>query len=210
MDETRQQGGCGPLAEARQAWNAVGVVAGQSEIIRNRVRPDPAALQQRLLVEHALADHVDLHHVVGLQALPEVLVRREDPHLVDLPGIPRGSRGERIVGFEFAHRPHHRADRARGLFRGVELRAQVRWHPLVGLVVREEVVAERTDELLHLVDAAGNLLHRRIVDPAIGIDYLGDRGLDLIGIADVAHHAECRAAGGLDVRDDGFDIAGGQ
>src|SRR5439155_21189212 len=32
MDETREQGGCGPLAEARHAWNAVGVVAGQSEI----------------------------------------------------------------------------------------------------------------------------------------------------------------------------------
>ena len=172
MDETRQQGGCGPLAEARQAWNAVGVVAGQSEIIRNRVRPDPAALQQRLLVEHALADHVDLHHVVGLQALPEVLVRREDPHLVDLPGVARGGRGERIVGLEFAHRPHHRADRARRLFRGVELRAQVRRHPLVGLVVREEVVAERTDRIVegdrhvrHLLGGIGEQRQQRLRQP---------------------------------------------
>ena len=76
---------------------------------------------------------------------PEVLVGREDAHLLDLVAEAGGGRGERVVGLELAHRPDGHPQRTDGLLGGVELREELGRHALLGLVAGEEVVAEGAD-----------------------------------------------------------------
>ena len=160
MPEPSQQRGCGPLTETGKPGNAIGVVPDERQQIWDRFRLHSAAVEQRLLVDHALADHVHLHDVVRLQALPQVLVRREDADLVDLSSESRRCRGERVIGLELAHRPDHRSDGTGGLLGGVELRPQLGRHAFVRLVLREEIVAKRSDRVVEGHRQVGDLLRR--------------------------------------------------
>ena len=127
---------------------SVRVVAGEREEIGDRLRLHTAAIEQRLLVQHALADHVYLHDVVGLQALPEVLVRREDPDLVDLSTESRSGGGERVVGLELPHRPDDGPDGPGGLLGCIELRPQLGRDAFIRFVVCKEIVAKGADGIV--------------------------------------------------------------
>ena len=145
MNVARQERRRGLLPEAGQARDPVGGVADQRQEVGDALRPDAAPGPQGLLVDLAAPDPVHLHHPAAGEALAEVLVRREDAHLLDLVAEAGGGRGERVVGLELPHRPDHDPERAHRLLGGVELGEQLGRHALLGLVAGEEVVAERAD-----------------------------------------------------------------
>ena len=82
------------------------------------------------------------------QALSEVLVGREDADLRNLRTELRGTGGERVVGLEFAHRPHRHPQGSHRFFRRVELGEQLRRDAFLGLVSVEEIVAEAADGIV--------------------------------------------------------------
>ena len=100
------------------------------------------------LVGDLLLPAIDLHHAIAEQTLPEVLVGRHDPHLLDLVAEAPRAGGEPVVGLVLAHRPDHDAERAHRFLDRVELRAQLGGHAFVALVVGEEIVAERSDRVV--------------------------------------------------------------
>ena len=113
------------------------------------------------------------------QALPEVLVGREDPNLIDVGGETRRAGCERIVRLELAHRPHRNAERANGILCRIELREKLRRHAFLGLVAVEQIVAE----------AANRIVERD--------RHVGDR---LVRIVQQRQHGRCERNGGLLVR----------
>ena len=83
--------------------------------------------------------------LVVAHALGQVLVDRADDDLLDArrvrPAVGGGR--QRVVGLELDHRPEHEPE---GLDRALgerELGEELGRHPLLGLVARVEVVAER-------------------------------------------------------------------
>jgi len=76
--------------------------------------------------------------------LREVFVRRGDQNLLDVrfPREARSSGRERVVGFEFDHRPDHDAERRADSFGQLELAPQIRIDPLARLVTSEELVSK--------------------------------------------------------------------
>jgi len=62
-------------------------------------------------------------------------------------GAMRGGR-DRVIGLELDHRPHPQAERGGRALGELELREQIRGDALAGLVVSEQVVAERLDHVV--------------------------------------------------------------
>ena len=87
---------------------------------------------------------------VAAHALREVLVGRADDHAFDarIGGRGRGRGGERVVGFEFDHRPHDDPLGRERLFEQRKLREQRGFDALAGFVAGPESVAERLDDVI--------------------------------------------------------------
>src|SRR4051794_17736357 len=148
MDELREERRGALLAEAGQSGDAVRVVADEREQVGDAGWSDATTLAQCLLVDDGLRAPVDLHDVSSRDALPEVLVRGEDPDLLDFRGVPRGASRERVVGLEVAHRPDRHPERAHRLLGRIELRKKLRWNPFFRLVAVEQIVPEAADRIV--------------------------------------------------------------
>ena len=81
------------------------------------VGQDAPLLQKRVLVDDPATHAVDLHDALPANGLSEILVGREDPHLLDVDRKRRGRRRERIVGLVAIHRPDDDPESARGVLR---------------------------------------------------------------------------------------------
>ena len=110
--------------------------------------PKPRSARNVGLVRHLALAAVHLHDAVAAHALPEVLVRGHDAHLVDGVGVQARAGGQRVVGLVLAHRPDDDAQRAHRLLDEVELRVQLGRDALVALVPGEQIVAERADRVV--------------------------------------------------------------
>src|SRR5215472_1861960 len=146
--------------ETRQAGKAIGAVARQRQKVRHAAWSEAAfGAKSRFIDQFALAP-VDLDHALASKALPEVLVGCEYPHLLDLVAkAPRSGR-KSIVRLVLVHRPYRHADCTDRVLRGIELRAQFRWHALIALVVRKQIVAKRANGIVERDRQVGNRLIR--------------------------------------------------
>ena len=102
----------------------------------------------RVLVDELAAHAVDLDDPCALHALAEVLVGREDPHLLDLRREARRRGGEGVIGLPAVHRPHDDAERPHRDLGEVELRTDRGRHAFVRLVAVEQLVPERDDRVV--------------------------------------------------------------
>ena len=132
----------------------------------------------------ARAEAVDLDHAPAAQGLAEVLVGREDAHLIEAVAEARGGGREGVVRLPAIHRPDGDADRADGLLDRTELGQELRRDALVGLVAGEEIVPERPDGVVEgdadvrhrLVPVVQQRDHRgRDADGRLGLPALGGR-----------------------------------
>ena len=90
---------------------------------------------------------IEPHHAGPLHTLREVLVGRHHEHAIDAR-VGRGAHGERrerVVRFEFVHRPGDDPERPRDALSQRDLREQVRFDPLARIVTVEQVVPKRLD-----------------------------------------------------------------
>ena len=95
-------------------------------------------------------------------------------------GGDRARGGERIVGFELHHRPHHDAERRQRFFEQGKLRLEVGFDAFAGLVAGPELVSERLDDVIgrhrqvrgasvdHPEDRADHAAHRANLQ-AVGV-----------------------------------------
>ena len=146
VDVARQKGGRALGTPPRKARKAVGGVAHQAEVVRDRLRPDPEPLPHAGRVAHRAGAPVELdHHPV--HALGQVLVGRAHQH-PGHAGVLRGPRrrgGQGVVGLHLAHRPHGHAERLQRALHERELGEQGGVHARPRLVPGPEVVAEGLD-----------------------------------------------------------------
>ena len=145
-------------APARHAGDAVGRVAHQRQVVRDRLRADAELVAHAGLVQGDVPPAVEADDPVAGHELRHVLVRRADDDLVDvrLSAPARGGGGDGVVGLELDHRPHDDAQGGGRPLRRAELRLQLPGDALARLVAVEEVVAERLD---HRVEGARHVRH---------------------------------------------------
>ena len=104
---------------------------------------------------------------VAAHALAEVLVGRDDEHLLDaLVGVgDGGGRAEGVVGLVLDHRPRRHAHRHERLLDDRDLGEQLGRHPGARLVAGPQVVAEALDDVVaghaDVGGAVGEQLQRR-------------------------------------------------
>src|SRR5262245_50932255 len=146
--------------ETRQAGKSIGAVACQRQKVRHAVWSEATfGAKSRFIDQFALAP-VDLDHSIASKALPEILVGREYPNLFDLVAkAPRSAR-KPVVRLVLVHRPYRRADCTDCVLSRIELRAQFRWHALIALVVRKQIVAKRTNRIVERDRQMSNRLIR--------------------------------------------------
>src|SRR5271170_3100948 len=114
-------------APSWQAWITIRRVADQRKIIRNRRRRDTELFDYAGLVAYHSGPAIQLDYARSAHTLRQILVRRADYHAID-PRVARPrhrSSGQRIVRFEFHHRPDDNACRGKRLLEQRELREQV-------------------------------------------------------------------------------------
>ena len=201
MEVTREHGGRRLLPEAGDAGDAVGAVADEGEPVRDRPGRDAEARHDTRLVAVAGAPAVAADDLLADHALREVLVGRADHHLLDAGSVAkaRGPGREGIVRLELDHRPHDDAECGHGALGRVELRQQVSFDAVAGLVAGKELVSERLD---HVVEAARDVGDARLAEerderredaaqrphgPALGVVRRGDaveRPEQLVGAVD--------------------------
>ena len=112
--------------------------------------PTPNFATTPVLVDEDVLAAVELDDPGADDALPEVLVRRADDHLLDR-GVLAGHRrraGQGVVRLELDHRPHRHPQRAQRLLERPGLGPQVRVDALARLVAGPELVAERLDHVV--------------------------------------------------------------
>jgi hypothetical protein len=133
------------LADARNASHVVARIAHECEYVDDlrrlhaKLLDDPSFIEPRSV----LARVVNGDRVVANE-LKEVLVDRNDRHLVACRGRPRRDRSEHIVGFVARHGEDWDAHRLTRLVDPIDLLDQIVWHlRAVGLVIGHDLVAER-------------------------------------------------------------------
>src|SRR5262249_57465979 len=113
--------------ETGQAGKSICAVACQCQKVGHTLRAEAAFTTKSRFVDQFALAPVDLDHSIAVKALPEILVRREYPHLLDLVAKPPRPRRKPVVRLVLVHRPDPHADRTDRVFCSIELRAQFRW-----------------------------------------------------------------------------------
>src|SRR6266480_5654838 len=86
-------------------------VADQREEVRDQDRVHTKLSPHAVSIAHLVAAAINLHHALAANALGQILVRCPDADLLHAligRGDARGG-GERVVGLELDHGPHHDA-----------------------------------------------------------------------------------------------------
>ena len=110
----QQHGGRGLRAPARQSRVAVGGIADDGQVVRDRGRAHAPLRAHAGVVVDQPAAAVPEHDPLALDELGHVLVGRadEDPLDLRIVGESNGRRGDRVVGLELDHRPQRTIPRA--------------------------------------------------------------------------------------------------
>ena len=111
---------------------------------------DAKLLADRGGVANRFATAVDLNNAGISDALPQILVRCPDGNFLHpfVGGREMRGRGERVVGFEFYHRPNDDAHGGERFLERMKLRAQGTLDTGTSLVARPKPVAERLDHVV--------------------------------------------------------------
>ena len=114
---------------------AVGAVADEREVVRDRGRGDAEALLDGGGVASLALAAVELDDLAA-DALRQVLVRRRDHDAAHrgVLGGPHGGGRERVVSLEVDHRPDAHAERLQPVLKRRELPGEGRVDALAGLV----------------------------------------------------------------------------
>ena len=144
MTIAREHGSRGLRAPAIESRIAIGGIADQSEIVRNRCWWYAELCDHAGFIDGRSGAPIQLHDTCTADALGQILVRRADDHTFDLL-VASGrhcSCCQCIVGFKLHHRPDHDAHGGERLFKQRELRPEVRFDARAGLVAGPKPVAE--------------------------------------------------------------------
>ena len=158
MDVLGEHGRRRLRAPPRESGIAIGRIADKRQVIGNRLGRDAELRDHTGLVACRSRSPIHLHDTRAADRLRQVLVGRADQDAL-YSRIGRsgfGSCRQRIVGFEFHHRPDRDAEGRQRLLQQRELREEIRRNARSGLVARPEVVAERLD---HMVGCDANVRH---------------------------------------------------
>ena len=159
VDREDRRGALGaPALETREA---VGRVPHQGQVVGDRSGVHAELGHDPGLVEDLALATVELDHPLAADALPQVLVRRADHHLLDaIVGRGHlGRRAERVVGLVLDHGPGGDTHRHQRVLEDRGLVQELRRHALARLVARPQVVAEALDDVVRRhADVGGALL----------------------------------------------------
>jgi hypothetical protein len=129
-----------------EAGDAIGGIADEGQVVRNRFGGDSELLPHSLGVYERCLPSIVAHDLRVAIELRHVLVRAQDDDPIDLGCVFRGGCGQTVISFLLDHGPHSNTEGLHRSFRNRELGVEFRWRSLTGLVSIEHIVAEGFDD----------------------------------------------------------------
>ena len=140
--DAHQQAGSGLRTNARNAWNVVGRIAHQRQIVDNLLRSDAKFLLYALHIHGATGHGVDQGNV-PVHQLRHVFVAGRDHHRAVRGCAAAGQGADHVIGFDAFDAQQRETQGDHALVQGLDLQAHVVGHAwAVGLVFSVHFVAK--------------------------------------------------------------------